>query len=154
MSTIVKEQAVMMSEISRLISEGKTVTITAKGYSMNPFIVHLQDQITLGPWKDSQIKTGAVVLAKDSRGAYVIHRIIKREGNKLTLMGDGNIGMTESAQPKDVIAIMLSVTKKRRTYSVKSLRWRLYSCFWKLLRPIRRYPLALWRRTHRQQPLR
>ena len=72
MSTIVKEQAVMMAEISRLISEGKTVTITAKGYSMNPFIVHLQDQITLGPWEESQIKKGVVVLAKDSRGAYVI----------------------------------------------------------------------------------
>lgn len=154
MSTIIKEQAVMMAEISRLISEGKTVTITAKGYSMNPFIVHLQDQITLGPWEESQIKQGVVVLAKDSRGAYIIHRIIKREGDMLTLMGDGNIDITERAQIKDIIAIMLSVTKKRRSYSVKSLRWRLYSWIWRLLRPIRRYPLALWRRTHRQQPLR
>ena len=108
MSTIIKEQAVMMAEISRLISEGKTVTITAKGYSMNPFIVHLQDQITLGPWEESQIKHGVVVLAKDSRGAYIIHRIIKREGDMLTLMGDGNIGITERAQIKDIIAIILS----------------------------------------------
>ena len=94
------------------------------------------------------------MLAKDNRGAYIIHRIIKREGDMLTLMGDGNIGITERAQIKDIIAIMLSVTKKRRSYSVKSLRWRLYSWIWRLLRPIRRYPLALWRRTHRQQPLR
>ena len=154
MSTIIKEQAVMISEISRLISEGKTVSITAKGYSMNPFIMHLRDQITLGPWNDSQIKKGAVVLAKDSRGAFVIHRITKREGDKLTLMGDGNIGISETASVDNVIGLMYGVTKKGRTYSVESLRWRLYSWFWRLMTPMRRYPLALWRRTHRQQPLR
>lgn len=144
----------MMTEISRLVSEGKTVTITAKGYSMNPFIVHLKDQITIGPWKDEQIKEGAVVLAKDTRGAYLIHRIIKRDGDRLTLMGDGNIGLTETARTSEVIGLMQSVTKKGRTYSVQSLRWRLYSWFWKMLTPVRRYPLALWRRTHHQQRLR
>lgn len=144
----------MMTEISRLISEGKTVTITAKGYSMNPFIVHLKDQITIGPWKDEQIKEGAVILAKDTRGAYLIHRIIKRDGDRLTLMGDGNIGLTETARTSEVIGLMQSVTKKGRTYSVQSLRWRLYSWFWKMLTPVRRYPLALWRRTHHQQRLR
>ena len=144
----------MMTEISRLISEGKTVTITAKGYSMNPFIVHLKDQITIGPWKDEQINEGAVVLAKDTRGAYLIHRIIKRDGDRLTLMGDGNIGLTETARTSEVIGLMQSVTKKGRTYSVQSLRWRLYSWFWKMLTPVRRYPLALWRRTHHQQRLR
>lgn len=144
----------MIEEIRKLISEGKTVSITAKGYSMNPFIVHMRDQITLGPWIDEQIKKGAVVLVKDINGHYLIHRIIKREGNKLTLQGDGNIGLKETAHVKEVIGLMHGVTKKRRTYSVKSLRWRLYSWFWNILTPMRRYPLALWRRLHPQQPLR
>lgn len=154
MSTIVKEQGVMMQEISRLISEGKTISINAKGYSMNPFIVHMKDQITLGSWTDDQIKKGAVVLVKDVRGCYIIHRIIKREGNVLTLMGDGNIGIIETAYVEDIIALMHAVIKKGRTYSVNSLSWRLYSWFWKLLTPVRRYPLAVWRRLHPQQPLR
>ena len=154
MSTIVKEQGVMMQEITRLVSEGKTISISAKGYSMNPFIVHLKDQITLGPWTDDQIRKGAVVLVKDIRGCYLIHRIIKREDNVLTLMGDGNIGIIETAYVEDVIALMHAVIKKRRTYSVNSLSWRLYSWLWKLLTPVRRYPLAVWRRLHQQQPLR
>ena len=154
MGTIIKDQTLMMTEISRLVSEGKTVSISAKGYSMNPFIMHLRDQITLGPWNDGQIRKGAVVLVRDTRGCYIIHRIIKREGDTLTLMGDGNIGITETADVKDIIGLMHSVTKKGRTYSVQSLRWRLYSFFWKLLTPVRRYPLALWRRLHPQQPLR
>lgn len=154
MSTIIKEQGVMMQEISRLISEGKTISISAKGYSMNPFIVHMKDQITLGSWTDDQIKKGAVVLVKDVRGCYIIHRIIKREGNVLTLMGDGNIGIIETAYVEDIIALMHAVIKKGRTYSVNSLSWRLYSWFWKLLTPVRHYPLAVWRRLHPQQPLR
>ena len=154
MSTIIKEQGVMMQEISRLISEGKSISISAKGYSMNPFIVHMKDQITLGSWTDDQIKKGAVVLVKDVRGCYIIHRIIKREGNVLTLMGDGNIGIIETAYVEDNIALMHAVIKKGRTYSVNSLSWRLYSWFWKLLTPVRRYPLAVWRRLHPQQPLR
>lgn len=144
----------MMEEIRKLISEGKTVSISAKGYSMNPFIMHIRDQITLGPWTDDQIRKGAVVLVKDIRGCYLVHRIIKREGNKITLLGDGNLGITETAHVKNVIGLMHAVIRKGRTYSVKGLRWRLYSWIWRMLTPVRRYPLALWRRWNPQQPLR
>lgn len=154
MATIIKEQEVMMAEIARLISEGLTVTITAKGYSMNPFIIHMEDQITLGPWKDNDIRKGAVVLVKDIRGNYLIHRIIKRKGDRLLLMGDGNIGLRETATTANIIGIMKGVIKKGRTYPVTGMAWHLYSFIWALLRPVRRYPLALWRRLNPQQPLR
>ena len=154
MTAIVKDQSTMMSEISKLISEGRTVTITAKGYSMNPFIVHMKDQISLGPWEDHMIRKGAVVLVKDNRGAFVLHRIISRNGDQIRLMGDGNIGIVETASTADIIGLMTCVTKKRRTYKTDGLTWRLYSWFWQLITPIKRYPLALWRRLHPQQPLR
>ena len=154
MATIIKEQGVMMTEIAKLISEGHTVTITAKGYSMNPFIVHMEDQITLGPWNDRDIKKGAAVLVRDIRGNYLIHRIIKRKGNRILLMGDGNIGIRETAMVENIIGIMKAVIKKGRTYPVTGFAWRLHSFLWTLLNPVRRYPLALWRRLHPQQPLR
>lgn len=143
-----------MAGIRNLISEGKSVTLKAKGYSMNPFIMHLRDEITISPWTDDDIKKGAVVLAKDCKGCFIIHRIIERDGDAIVLMGDGNIGLKEHALVSDIIGLMTSVTKKGRTYSVQSLRWRLYSWFWKILTPVRRYPLGLWRRLNPQQPLR
>jgi hypothetical protein len=154
MSTIVIDQVTMMSEIAQLISEGHSVTITAKGYSMNPFIVHLKDEVTLGAWEDEMIKKGAVVLVKDSRGSFVLHRIIRRDGDHITLMGDGNLNITENAHIKDMIGIMKSVTKKGRTYQTEGLTWRLYSWLWMALTPLRRWPLGLWRRLYPQQPLR
>ena len=143
----------MMEEIRTLISEGRTVELTAKGYSMNPFIMHLRDIIVLGPWKDEDIRKGTLVLAKTDKG-YVIHRIIRREGNLVTLMGDGNIGLTEQAEVKEIIARVYNIKRKGRAYRTDSLAWRLYSWFWMLITPVKRYPLALWRKLHPQLPLR
>ena len=136
----------MMEEIKVLISEDKKVTITVKGNSMNPFFVHLRDQITLGPWEDADIRKGTVALVKDTKGNYLIHRITRREGNMVTLVGDGNIGLTETATLENIIGIMYSITRKGRTHSSKGMLWRCYSWLWMLLMPVRRWPLGLWRK--------
>ena len=144
--TIVKDKGLMMEEIRTLVSEGKTVTLTEKGNSMNPFIVHLRDRMTIGPWKDEDIRKGTVALVKDTRGSYVIHRIIKRDKDRVVLLGDGNIGFTETATLDNVIGIMHNIDRKGRIWTPQSTLWRLYSWFWMTLTPLRRYPLALWRK--------
>jgi len=149
--TIIKDKALMMEEIRTLISEGKTVSLTVKGNSMNPFMVHLRDQITLGPWKDADIRKGTVALVKDIRGNYLIHRIIRRDENTVTLLGDGNIGMTETATFDNIIGIMYSISRKGRVWTSDGPGWRAYSCLWALLTPLRRYPLGLWRRLNRDK---
>ena len=149
--TIIKDKAIMMDEIRTLISEGKTVSLTVKGNSMNPFMVHLRDQITLGPWKDEDIKEGTVALVKDVRGNYLIHRIIHRDAGTVTLLGDGNIGMMETATFDNIIGIMYGITRKGHLWSSNSLIWRTYSCIWRMLTPLRRYPLALWRKMNRDK---
>ena len=149
--TIIKDKAVMMEEIRTLIYEGKTVSLTVKGNSMNPFMVHLRDQITLGPWKDKDIRPGTVALVRDIRGNYLIHRIIHRNADSVILLGDGNIGMTETAKFDNIIGIMHSITRKGRNYTADSLLWRAYSWIWKWLTPLRRYPLGLWRRLNQEK---
>ncbi len=146
MKTILADKAIMMEEIRTLISEGHTVSLTVKGNSMNPFMVNLRDQITLGPWKDEDIRKGCVALVKDVRGNYLVHRIIRREGSMVTLLGDGNIRMYEKATLDNVIGIMYSVCRKGRVWTVKSRVWRIYSWIWGVLTPVRRWPLGLWRR--------
>ena len=146
MSTIVKDKALMMEEIRRLISEGHTVTLTVKGNSMNPFLVHLRDQMTLGPWKDEDICKGCTALVKDIRGQYLIHRIIRRDNDSVTLIGDGNVGLYETAKMDEIIGIMYSITRKGKVWKADGSIWKLYSWFWMALLPIRRWPLGLWRR--------
>ena len=146
MKTIIKDKALMMEEVRTLISEGRTVSLTVKGNSMNPFLVSMRDQMTLGPWKDEDIKKGCVALVRDTRGNYVIHRIIRRDEGKVILLGDGNIGQTETALMNDIIAIMYSIDRKGRTWTSGNRLWKLYSWVWMALTPVRRWPLGLWRR--------
>ena len=154
MSTIIKDKATIMEEVRKLISEGVTVELKAKGYSMNPFIMHMRDKLFLGPWEDNEIRKGAVVLVKDRRGFYLVHRIIERNGDEITLMGDGNIGLKEKADVKEVIGILKAIKRKGRTYNTADSKvWRLYSTLWTWLTPLRRWPLGLWRRLNPQQPL-
>ena len=154
MSTIIKNKATIMEEVRKLISEGITVELKAKGYSMNPFIMHMRDELVLGPWEDKEIRKGAVVLVKDRRGQYLLHRIIERCGDEITLMGDGNIGLKEKADVKEVIGLLTAIKRKGRTYNTADSKvWRLYSTLWTWLTPLRRWPLGLWRRLNPQQPL-
>jgi hypothetical protein len=150
---ITKDKNVIMAEIRQLISEGKTVSITAKGYSMNPFIRHMQDNITIGPWNDRDLKRGTAALVLTTAGEYVFHRIVKREGNMLVLEGDGNLCYKEKATIDNVVGIMHNITRNGRVYTPDSFCWKAYSWIWMTLRPVRRYPLGLWRRLVRQQPL-
>ena len=140
-----------MEGIRTLISEGKTVTISVKGNSMNPFIVHLRDHITLGPWKEEDIRKGTVALVKDTKGNYLIHRIIGVQENTVTLLGDGNIRLYETASKENIIAIMHSITRKGHEYSSSCLLWRAYSLRWMALTPLRRYPLGLWRKLNKEK---
>lgn len=151
--TILIDKATMMEEVRRLVAQGKTVSLTVKGYSMNPFMANMRDVITLGPWKDEQICKGCVALVKDTRGNYLIHRIIRRDGDLVTLMGDGNVAQTETATMDNVIAIMYEIRRKGRSYTADSRTWRIYSWIWDKLTPVRRYPLGIWRRLHKQVPL-
>ena len=144
--TITIDKAIMMEEIRILISEGKTVTITVKGNSMNPFMVHLRDQMTLGPWKEEDIRKGTVALVRDIHGNHLIHRIIDVYPDRIILLGDGNILQTETATRENIIGIMHAITRKGRTYTPDSLTWRVYSSIWAFLTPVRRWPLGLWRK--------
>lgn len=152
--TITINKAIMMEEIRTLINEGKTVNITVKGNSMNPFMVHLRDQMTLGPWKEEDLRKGTVALVRDTRGNHLIHRIIKVDGNTVTLLGDGNVVQTETATKDNVIGIMYSITRKGRIYTPRTLSWKIYSAIWMALQPVRRWPLGLWRRIFPQPDMR
>lgn len=141
----------MMEEIRNLVSEGRIVSLTVKGNSMNPALVHLRDQITLKPWTPDDIRKGTVALVKDIRGNYLIHRIISKDSSTVTLLGDGNTGMTETATYDNIIAIMHSIRRNGREWSSDSLSWRIYSWIWMWLTPVRRYPLGLWRKLNREK---
>lgn len=137
---------ILLPEAARLINEGHTVTITVRGNSMNPFLVDSRDKITLGAFAPEDLQPGAAVLARDTTGRILFHRIIRRNGEALILQGDGNPGQTEETSISQVMGLMTEAIRKEKRYPADGKTWKRYSRWWIRLKPLRRYLLALFRR--------
>ena len=136
----------IIEEAIRLAKEGVRVTLPVNGNSMLPFIIGGKESVILHR-PGGIVDVGDVVLAWVDGCRYVVHRIIKLDYDRVTLMGDGNVKGTEHCLLKDVKARVTHVVsadnKKRDLYS----RWRVRAAkLWYWLRPIRRYLLAIYRR--------
>ena len=137
--------SVLMSEAAQFLASGMEVLLPLKGNSMLPFIRSGKDLALLR--KEKEVREGDVVLALDSTGQYVIHRVIKidPDGN-LTLKGDGNLYGTENCGLKDVLGTVIEV---RRPSGKKHFPSRVKS-WQKLPVLLRRVIIAVYRRMYGQ----
>jgi hypothetical protein len=129
-----------------LVNEGLCVTFPVKGYSMLPFIVGSKESVDLV--KPENIRVGHVVLAWVEGCRYVVHRIVAIHGNQVVLMGDGNIAGVEHCLLSDVAALATHVVTPKGKHHPLYSPWRIKASrlWWRLL-PIRRWILAIYRRT-------
>lgn len=131
----------VVEELER--TEGKTVTLPLKGFSMRPFLENERDKALLIAAKKPQV--GDAVLAEVRKGVFVLHRIIRIEGDRVTLRGDGNLSC-EYCCIGDVKAKAIGFYRKGRATAdmTNGTKWLVYSWLWTRLYPIRRYLLFLW----------
>lgn len=132
---------VLLPQVVQMLAEGHTVTLPLRGRSMRPFLEDGRDKALLVAVKEPP-RVGDAVLAEISKGHYVLHRIVKIDGEDVTLRGDGNLG-TESCRIEDIRALATAFYRKGRNEpdSVKGWKWRIYSWLWMKLLPIRRFLL-------------
>ena len=113
--------------------EGSTVRIAVNGQSMLPFF-RSGSTITLRPIKEGDIRKYNVVMA-DAGHAFVVHRIIEVSNEHITLLGDGNIYGTERITRDKIYGVV----------DCSALHL-FFAKIWLWLRPVRRFPLAIFRR--------
>ncbi len=137
--------AQLLPEIIKLLEEGHQVTLSLRGFSMRPFLEDSRDKALLT--RPTQVKIGDPVLAEIAKGHYVLHRVIKIEGETVVLKGDGNLS-TEVCTLQDIKASVIGFYRKGRKSLDRAdgMKWRIYSWTWMRLSPIRRYLLAAYRR--------
>ena len=137
-----------IAAVDSLLKEGHKVILPVKGESMLPFIVGGQDSVELVV-PEGPLAVGDAVLAWVNKSRYVLHRIIEIGGDgHLILMGDGNLVGKEYCTLGDVVARADYVVKSdgTRTY-LYSKQQRCYWQWWMKLKPLRRWILAILRRT-------
>lgn len=134
---------VLLKEVCALIAGGHEVTLRVRGVSMRPFLEDRRDKIVLT--RLEQVNVGDAVLAEIAPGRYVYHRVVRIEGGKVTLRGDGNVYATEQCRIEHVVAATQSLIRKGKNYSPKGWTWRCYSALWPAWPFARRVLLKLYR---------
>lgn len=134
---------ILLAEAGALLAEGRDVELLVKGNSMLPFLHDEQDSVRLR--KLETVEKGDIVLALIAPGRYVLHRVRAIEGERLTLMGDGNIRGTEGCTRSDVLGTAIEFIRPDGTRR-RPGKGRL----WAALRPIRRYLLFIYRRLRKK----
>ena len=112
--------------IESCIASGSSVRMQVTGISMTPILHNLKDTVVLS--KADTIKKYDIVLHKRVNGQYILHRVIAKKGNVLTIAGD---------------------FETEKEYPVYEDMVKLYSRLWVLIFPIRHqvlYTLNVMRR--------
>ena len=118
----------LFADLERLFDEGGDVQLPVKGYSMRPFLKSERDSVHLLPATSVRLRRGMVVLFRYHTG-HILHRIRRIEGDRLTIVGDGNCRQQERVMRTDVLAWADAIRRNGHTIRYGSCRWRLLSAY-------------------------
>ncbi len=138
MNSVQLPNEILLSSAASFLDEGREVVIRAKGSSMLPFIRGDRDSVVLKKCDNPDV--GDIVLVRFP-DRYIMHRIISRDGDRFRMMGDGNIRGTESFRREDILGRVIWIIKGNGR-RVRPGDGRL----WRMLLPLRRYILGIYRR--------
>ena len=89
------------------------------------------------PCTEDELHPMDVVLFR-YRGKHVLHRILRKEGHRLLLQGDGSYVAREQCTTADVVGKLDEVIRPSgRSVSVTDWQWRLSGRIWRNTGPFR-----------------
>lgn len=126
------------------LDEGHTATIPVKGFSMLPFIRGGKDLVVLEK-ADGKIVRDDIVLFHYN-GRYILHRVLKTDGEHFDIQGDGVWTGHEYPLRADILARATNILRNGKTpvdpYSKAQLR-KVHA--WQKCGKFRRYLLFIYR---------
>ncbi len=136
---------IFFAQVESEISQGRSVWFKVKGNSMYPFLSGDKDSILLSPVNEPIVKNDVVLFSY--KGRHVLHRVIKNEGEKYIIQGDGVYASKEFCHSKDIIGKVTQIQRPSgKIIPVTSFKWRMFSSLWVNLRFLRKYLLFIYRR--------
>ncbi len=140
---LVASNVEMLELLTELLKEGKLVRVKVTGYSMIPFMWNRGEQVELSYPKDEElIPKTLVVFVYQNR--FLVHRVIERNGDMLTIMGDGIYKNTEVVKKEQVVGIVRKIIYPGgRELSTGSKYWTILSRSWSFVKILSKWPLSM-----------
>ena len=129
--TRVMEPKILLEEYRQLL-EDENITalpLVISGNSMAPFLVHGRDTVYLSRLT-APAKKGDVVLYRRDNGAYILHRVYKKEKDSYTMVGDAQTQLEAGIRDDQIVAIMTSALRKGKMQKPGTFWWEFFEKVW------------------------
>lgn len=144
----------MVGLIDEVVSSDGDFRLYPRGTSMLPLIVEGKDSVVLV--KPSLLSKYDIVLYRRNNGQYVLHRIIKINGDNLVLCGDNQTQLEKGITSDKVIAKVKGVyigekyydgtTGEYKYYFLKLFLKRNFKKQWLRFKRVVKNPSVIWRK--------
>ncbi len=113
---------------SQELAETGRVVYTTRGASMRPLLRQGKDVVVIEKPKEHWKKYDAVLFLRKN-GQYVLHRILKIDGDRYWIVGD-NCMSGETVQESQILGVLASVKRGGRVIRPTDWHYRLYVRLW------------------------
>jgi len=135
LTKITSEELFSIAEI--MFDQGKPVLLTVTGNSMYPFLRHGVDRVEICRAGMRDIKVADIALIRRDGGAYVLHRVFKKNETEFYMVGDAQNYLDGPYNTFHLIGKVVSIYRGDRHIPCSSLRLRFLVRLWMLMRPVR-----------------
>ena len=139
-TTITVEKGVIENELARY---GSYASVT-RGVSMRPLFKTHRDVVIIMPPPAEFKKYDVVLYTSPSNDKYIMHRVIRVDGDTLIIRGD-NTYRLEYVPRSKIIGILAEFNRRGKHHTTNDRGYKIYSRFWHYIYPVRHF-LHLLRR--------
>ena len=125
-----------MEPLLSLLDDTEAVPLVISGGSMTPFLVHRRDTVYLSK-VDRQLKRGDMVLYQRDNGRYVLHRVLRADGDVFTMIGDAQTQPEPDIRRDQILALVTAVRRKDKLLKKGDFWWNFFEKVWIRIVPIR-----------------
>ncbi len=134
----------LMEQYKELLRTVKTLPLLVTGNSMAPFLVDRRDTVYLSGIR-RPLRRGDIVLYQRRSGAYILHRICRREGDTFTMVGDAQTQLERGICREQIFAVVTAAERKGRWQEPGCFWWNFFANVWIHMVPIRPVLLRAYR---------
>ena len=125
-----EKMRVNLSEILPIIeeqlAEGKTVSFSPNGISMQPMLYAGRDSVTL-TYPPQKLKKYDLPLYRRTSGQFVLHRVVKvSKDGSYVMCGDNQQARENGIKHEQIIGIVTEFTRNRKSYTCKNPIYHIY----------------------------
>lgn len=128
------EEKSNVSGFQTILEREQRLVYKGKGTSMLPMLRPERDMVVFVPRKERLKKYDVALYMRGN--TYIAHRVIKVQENGYLTRGD-NTYIMETVPEEDVIGVLTHFVRNGKQYHVYHKGYRMYSCLWCALFPVR-----------------